>query len=177
MKNQIEKDIWDWITGYIEVNHKFYDYKFPPCPYARSARLNGLVKVAAYESGGMQSFIDQEASELLTNKTHNVLILVFPAWASWLFYLRWKISSMNKRIIGQDYYAQYGTALNTVSRYSGFKNGQPYFIVILNKLSDVINGHKALLKTDYYKPWDDFHYEDVVVRRQEAYEKYKKDNA
>ena len=25
----IKTDIWDWIQNYIEVNHKFYDYKFP----------------------------------------------------------------------------------------------------------------------------------------------------
>jgi hypothetical protein len=57
MKTEIEQDIWNWITNYIEVNHEFYNYKFPPCPYARTARLKGSVDIVAYESGNIKKFI------------------------------------------------------------------------------------------------------------------------
>ena len=71
-----------------------------------------------------------------------------------------------------DYYTQYGIALKTKSRYPGlFENG-PYFIVIINKLSDVIAGHESLLSTNYYNHWAQSHYDSVVTRRQEFYQKY-----
>ena len=73
----------------------------------------------------------------------------------------------------KDYYSQYGFALNTKSQYPGLFNSGPYFIVIINKLSDVLSGHQALLNTDYYKPWANHHYDAVVNRRQKMYEKYK----
>ena len=72
---------------------------------------------------------------------------------------------------------QYGKALNTSSGYPGiFENG-PYFIVILNKLSDVLLAHQSLLYTNYYKNWDKKHFNEVVVRRQQALNKYTKEQA
>ena len=46
-------------------------------------------------------------------------------------------------------------------------------MVMINKLDPVLDGHRALLKTDYYKPWSKGHYDAVVVRRQKLYDKYK----
>jgi hypothetical protein len=171
MKQQIEQDIWNWLTGYIEVNHKFYDYKFPPCPYAKGARLKGLVDVQAYESGKIKAFISQQSHDLAENNKYNVRMLALPPRASWHFGLEQFLNDLNEQLVPLDYYAQYGTALQTSSRYSGWFNSGPYFIVIINKLSDVLTGHQALATTDYYKPWATDHYNDVVVRRQEMYEK------
>ena len=168
----IKQDITTWLVEYIEQNHKFYDYKFPPCPYARSARLKGLIDIQPYESGGMRQFIRAQTDRLINNNTHNVCIMVFPYYAKWFFHLRYVIENLNKKIINKDFYAQYGTALTTQSQYPGFMSGGPYFIVIINRLSDVISGHNALLKTNYYTPWASHHYNDVVVRRQKMIDKY-----
>ncbi len=171
--NTITEDIWNWITGYVEVNHKFYDYKFPPCPYAKSARLKGLVDVVAHQSGNMFDYIDQQTNDLINNKQYNIRILVFAPRYQYRYGLKKFINNLNQKIVPQDFYAQYGFALKTKSQYTGFLNSGPYFIVIINKLSDVMAGHRALLNTDYYKPWAKHHYDAVVVRRQEMYDKYK----
>ena len=175
MKTKIEKDIWNWITDFIEVNHKFYNYKFPPCPYAKSARLKGLVNVTAYTSGSYSGFIDQEIEKFLNDKKYNVQIFIFPSYLRWFFHLRWKIHQLNKQLIPKDYYAQYGWARPTKSQYPGFFKSYPYFIVIVNKLSDVLDGHKSLLSTDYYDQWEKSHYNNVVVRRNNMFKKFKKD--
>lgn len=173
--NDIINDIWDWIIGYVETNHKFYDHKFPPCPYAKAARLKGLVDIVPHESGNTLSFIEKNVDDLINNKKYNVRVLVFAPRYKYRYGLKSFINKLNKKIISKDYYAQYGTALKTSSKYPGFLNKGPYFIVIVNKLSDVLAGHQALLNTDYYKPWAQHHYDAVVVRRQEMYEKYKQD--
>ena len=172
MKTVIENDVWQWITNYIEVNHKFYDYKFPPCPYAKAARIKGLVTVTAYENGNINNFIKSQVDSIITNKEFNVNVMVFPTRIQWFFHTHYFIHRLNKKIIDQDYYLQYGLAVKTASQYPGILNGEPYFIVIINKLSDVLDGHKSLLKTQYYTPWAKTHYDNVVGRRNRTYEKY-----
>ena len=78
-------------------------------------------------------------------------------------------------MIPQDYYLQYGKTVDKTSRFREYFLRGPYFIVIINKVSDVINGHYQLLKTDYYKPWSKKHYEAVVTRRQEMFDKHTKE--
>jgi len=166
----IEQDVWDWIINYIEVENKFYDYKFAPCPFAKSARLKGLVSVSVYESGSKADFIKKHTSEL-----SGIHIMVFPTYVKWFFHLRWLIDKINNRVISKDYYLQYGLAVKTESKYPGIFNSQPYFIVIINKLSDVLKGHTALLNTTYYKDWTKEHYYNVVTRRQEKVSKWKQE--
>lgn len=173
MRNDIEKDLWDWITGYIEVASKFYNYKFPPCPFAKAARLKGLVDVAAYTNGSAWQFIQQKTTELLTNEQHHIQVLAFPSYMRWNFWLHYRIRQLNKKIIPQDFYAQYGRALKTQSKYPVDFRDQPYFICIVNKLSAVLAGHETLKNTDYYKNWSTKHYNEVVTRRQDAYIKFK----
>ena len=144
MKNIVEKDIWEWIKNYIEVNHEFYDYKFSPCPYAKSARLK---------------------NNNLTTK-----ILAFPNYFKFNICLKFLINNINKKLVKRDYYIQYGNAVGTDSVY----DGGPYFIIIINKLSDVLSAQNSLAKTDYYSFWSSKHYDTVVNRRKNFFEKYKK---
>jgi hypothetical protein len=174
-KIDVENDIWDWVKNFIEVNNEFYNYKFPPCPYAKSARLKGLMDVVAYESGDLKSFISEQTNDLITANKFNVRVMIFPAYMRWFFHIHRYIQQLNTSIVQQDFYAQYGKAVKTHSRYPGIFKNQPYFIVIVNRLSDVISGHQSLLTTDYYTPWSKKHYNDVVVRRNEMYEKYTKE--
>jgi hypothetical protein len=162
---KIEQDIWQWITDYVEVNHKFYDYRFPPCPYARAARMQGLVDVRAYGSGGAGRFVEQQAADLVQHGRFNVCVLAFPYWMRWNYLLRRRIARLNTNLIRADYYAQFGAALGTHSQYPGLFKDRPYFIVIINKLSDVLAAQTALERTDYYSNWTDQHYHSVVVRR------------
>lgn len=158
MKQDIEKDIWSWIQTYVEANHEFYDYKFPPCPYAKAARLKGMVNVTAYESGSISQFIKNSVQS-----SHNVQVLVLPPKIRWYYHIHWLLKNINKKLILSDRYVQYGMAVTTHSKYPGLKG--PYFIIIVNVLSDVIAGHNALSFSDYYKGWDKSHYDNVVLRR------------
>ena len=170
MKHEIEKDIWNWIKEYIEVPHAFYDYKFAPCPYAKNARLNNEVDVVAYTDGNIKEFIQTSVDGLMTNQHFNQQILVFPPSLKWNFYIRWFIKRLNRKTVPLGYYIQYGGAKNTTSKYPGLKG--PYVLVIINKLSNVIAGHRALLGTNYYANWTSDHYHAVVERRQEIIDEY-----
>lgn len=169
--DEIKQDILDWITGYIEVNHKFYDYKFPPCPYARAARLKGLLDIQVYESGRAIDFVESKVQEVIDTQ-YTVRVLVMPPRFKHNWFLKNHMSKLNARIVANDLYCQFGTALKTTSRYSGWFNQGPYAIVIVNRLGEILSGHQQLLKTDYYKPWAEHHYDAVVTRRQRVYDDY-----
>jgi hypothetical protein len=177
--DQIRQDILDWVIGYIEVDHKFYDYKFPPCPYARSARLKGLLDIQVHESGSATAFVESNVQQVI-DTTYTVRVLVMPPRFKYNWFLKHYMKKLNARVVANDLYCQFGTALKTHSQYPGLFNQGPYCIVIINKLSDILNGHRALLKTDYYKPWAQHHYQAVVERRQHTldnHNKVKNDNS
>jgi hypothetical protein len=157
MNNKVEQDIWNWITEYVEIENEFYNYKFPPCPYAKSARLKGLVDVIAYDSGSPFKFIKYQVTNLIEHKKFNIKVMAFPIRMRWYFHLHFMINRLNKYLVLQDFYIQYGKT-------------DEYFVVIANKLSDVIEGHTSLLKTDYYKNWSSRHYNNVVDRRKKHIE-------
>ena len=171
--NRAVADIWNWILNYIEQPHEFYDNKFAPCPYARAARMKGLVDVVAYNSGSVTEFIQQQTDSLIDSGL-NTRVMVFPAKMRWYYHVHWFIKKLNRKLIGQDFYIQYGRAVNTQSTYDELLSNSPYFIVIVNKLSDVLAGHRALLSTRYYDPWSEKHYREVVIRRDKFREKYAK---
>lgn len=168
-----EQDIYEWIVNYIEADHPFYNYKFPPCPFAKAARLSNLLSIKSYTSGSVNNFITDNVQTLIADKKHNVCIMVFPTYVKWFLPVRWLVKKLNSKLISQDYYLQYGMAVKTQSKYLGLFSGQPYFIIIINKLSDVLNGHTGLLNTDYYQAWTARHYDAVVTRREKMYLKYK----
>jgi hypothetical protein len=161
---QVESDIWRWIIEFVEQNHRFYDYKFPPCPYARQARLKGLVDVQVYQQNPRQ-FVRDQIDNLVQHKDVNVRVLAFPYWMRWNYLLRWQITRRNRSLVKSDYYAQFGAAITTKSCYPGWFKNRPYFIVIINKVSDVIQAQAALERTDYYQNWTARHYHNVVTKR------------
>ena len=171
----IESDIWDWIINYVEKNHEFYDDKFPPCPFARTARLKKALDVQVFPGGDFKQFITSQTHAVIGHDKINTRVLAFPSYYRWFFHCKSFIREFNEQVIPQDYYLQYGKTVDKTSRFREYFLRGPYFIVIINKVSDVINGHYQLLKTDYYKPWSKKHYEAVVTRRQEMFDKHTKE--
>lgn len=176
LTTRVEEDIWTWIKEYVEVNHAFYGNSFPPCPYAKAARLKGAIDIEVYESGNIEEFIKTNLQNLIDQKDKKITqrALILPPRTKWRFGLIRFLNNLNVNIISQNYYMQFGQAIKTKSQYPGLFNSGPYFIILINVLSEVLDGHKALLSTDYYKPWSKEHYNAVVGRRQEMYEKYGK---
>jgi hypothetical protein len=170
---QIEKDIWDWLIHYIEVPNKFYNFKFAPCPFAKSARLKNLVDIKVYNQGNFLKFIKDNSVNLILESSLNTRIMVFPPYFKYLFFIKWYLFYLNTKFIKQNYYIQFGNAVTTKSKYNSFFKNQPYRIIIINKLSDVLDAKKILEKTSYYDNWNKKHYKSVVLRRDKFFRKYK----
>lgn len=176
INQQVENEMWDWIKNYIEVPHEFYDYKFPICPYAKSARLKGMLDVKAYNSGNFKKFITDNLRALIADEKHKICVLVMPPRTQWIFGIKRFINKLNAEFIPQGCYIQFGSAIGTNSKYPGIFNQGAYYVVFMNQINWVLDGNKELLKTDYYKNWSKKHYNSVVVRRQNLIDKYKDGN-
>jgi len=172
----VGNDIWDWIKNYIEAKHEFYDYKFPICPYAKSARLEGIFDIKVFSSGNVKKFINDNIIGLTKDTKYTMRGLVMPPRTRWNFGVKRLINKLNNKLISQGYYIQFGTAKMTNSKYPGFFNKGPYFVLLINKIDRILDGHKQLLKTDYYKDWPKEHYDAIVVRRQKLINKHKDGN-
>lgn len=167
----IKQDIYDWVVSFIETNHEFYNHKFPPCPFAKSARLKGMMDIQVWQKGNYKKFVKHYATDMHNNTNFTVRILVFPHSMKYRFWMKNTVAKLNTEIAGLDLYAQIGSAIKTTSKYPGILETGPYGIVIINRLSDILSGHQSLLKTDYYKSWSPEHYNAVVTRRQEIADK------
>jgi hypothetical protein len=170
---QIKKDIADWSINFVESSNEFYENKFPVCPYARKAKLQGESCISIYQGGSVKNFIKTEINNLLDQKKHKVMLLIFPPITKWIPGIHRFVININKKIIPKDFYALAGIAVNTQSSYPGWFNSGPYFIIGVNTLSAVLPAVESLKSVGYYKNWSDKHYKSVVVRRQQMYEKYK----
>jgi len=166
----IRQDIYDWVENFIEKNHEFYNYKFPPCPFAKAARLKGLMDIQVWKKGSFMQFVKDHATAM-HDDNFAVRILVFPHSLKYRFWMKKNIAELNTKLVSLDLYAQIGSAIQTTSKYPGLLETGPYGIVIINKLSDILSGHQSLLKTDYYKSWSEEHYNAVVTRRHEIAKK------
>jgi hypothetical protein len=173
IKDQVEAAIWDWIKTYIEVDHKFYNYKFAVCPYAKAARHQGIVDVKEYEQGSIKEFISDNVRGLVADPKLDIRVIAMPPRTKWQWGIKRLVDQLNQEVIPQGYYVQYGQAVKTASIYPGLFNGSKYFVVLVNRVGPILDGHRALLKTDYYAPWSKKHYAAVVTRRQDLIDKYK----
>lgn len=160
-----KQEILEWVENFIEVNHEFYNYKFSPCPYARSARLAGLLNIVVADNESITDFVNDNIQTVISDSKHTVTILVLPPRAKYYFWIKWWLQYLNRRLVTVNYYAQYGIARVTDSEHH---------IIIINKLDDILSGHDSLVKTNYYNNWTTQHYNAVVTRRQQIKDKYAK---
>ena len=161
---QIEKDVINWINEFIAVPNEFYDGKFAPCPYARAAMLARAVDVAVWDSGDPRLFIREKASTMRDSEAIQTRVIVFPPRVQWSLGISEYVDTLNTELIAQNIFLNTGIAKSTRSLFGG-SQGKPYFIVVVNSLSEVLRGAKSLQRTNFYDKWPASHRELVVERR------------
>lgn len=172
----IQQDIIDWSTNWVEQPNEFHNYKFPVCPYAQKTRIENQVNIKVYTGGSIKNFINACVNELVSNKTHQVTLVVLPPRAKYHPTLKKFITKLNtKTLISNDFFAFMGSAATTTSRYPGIFNSGPYCLIGINTLSMVLSAVETLKKSNYYGLWSKKHYKEVVEYRQEMVSRYKKE--
>lgn len=168
---EVEQDIWTWMEEFVTEPNEFYGFKFPPCPYARSALLAKTVDVVVWESGNFQHFIQKQAEAMRDTALIGTRVMAFPPRAQEAWGISDFVETLNMRLVKDNVFLNTGVSKFMSSRYPGSQDA-PYFLVVANSLDAVLKGAKALQRSQYYQDWPKSHYQIVVERRARMAERY-----
>jgi hypothetical protein len=161
----VEQDIWTWINDFVTAPNEFYNFKFPPCPYARQAVLSKKVDVQVWQSGDVRQFIKDNAISMRDSPLLTTRVMALPPKIRFQWGINDYVEQLNAELVSSNVFLNTGVTRTMISRYPGSPSEEPYFIVIANSLEAVLSGAESLAKTDYYKNWPAAHYAHVVERR------------
>ena len=170
---QIERDVVTWIDQFIATPNEFYHGKFAPCPYARGAITAGTVDVAVWRAGDPRLFIKEQALAMRGSGNIQTRVIVFPPRVQSSLGISEYVDTLNMELIADNIFLNTGVTKSIPSRYPG-SGDKPYFMVVVNTLSEVLRGAKSLQKTKFYANWPAPHYRLVVERRASMAERYGK---
>lgn len=170
---EIELDIWNWIRDFVTAKNAFYDGRFAPCPYALGAVRAQSVDVVTWSVGSFARLIRRSGEEMRILPHLTTRVMAFPPRARRAWGLQEFVEALNAELIPDDIFLNTGTAKTTVSRYPA-SNGDPYFIVIANRLDAVLKGAEALKQTNFYDDWPTRQIDIVVNRRDRLNRRYGK---
>lgn len=173
LHDEIEREVTVWIDQFIATPNEFYHGKFAPCPYARAAITAGTVDVAVWQAGDVRQFIREQATTMRQSGSTQTRVIIFPPRVQMSLGISEFVEAMNMELIADNIFLNTGVAKSTVSRYPG-SGGKPYFMVVVNTLSEVLRGAKSLQKSNFYQNWPSAHYQLVVERRAALAERYGK---
>ena len=71
---EAKQDCIDWIMNFVEQPHEFYDFKFPPCPFAKKVRIDNDLIIQSHHQGSLINFTKAQIDVWLeSNKTVMVI--------------------------------------------------------------------------------------------------------
>jgi hypothetical protein len=156
--DEVVEKLLHWMTTFVEVPHPALG-NFPPCPYARQARVNNKIEVIAARFGNLVNTINDNL-QLLDHK--DVIVFWFnhndvdPATLSTL------VKAYNKIVMPCDYVVleDHPDALEFVS---GANMNFGYCgLLLVSKLSKLNAAATQLRAKGYYHQWDSQALEEVV---------------
>lgn len=172
LEEQIHADIWSWLKAFVSAKNSFYNGKFAPCPYARTAMLQAQVDVTVYSSGNVFDYIRARSLELRDTERLSTRVMAFAPRHQGRWGMTEFVETLNAELIADNIFLNTGVTKTMPSRHPGAAEGALYFIVVANRLDAVLAGADALKRTVFYRDWPAEQYNLVVVRRELMAGKY-----
>ena len=141
---QIEQDIWAWIDHFVTAKNEFYNYKFPPCPFAHQAVVSKTVDVQVWQTGNVREFIRGHALQMRDSPSLTTGVMAFPPKTRFAWGINDYVESLNAELISSNVFLNTGVTKTMSSRYPRLRGEEPYFIVIANSLAAVLSGSEVL---------------------------------
>ena len=160
---QVKKDIESWIVNFVEVAHPALG-NWPPCPYARRARLENKYQVRL-GSNPLEDLINISHNGL---GEHDVVILAYDPkyWDRQLFSQMLNAANtgylINKDIIVLEDHPHDVEMVNGVCMNQG-----TYALALVQRLSELNDKAKILADRGFYKIWPDSYLEQLFQHRQD----------
>jgi len=145
---QVTQDITHWIKTFVETPHPLLN-GWPPCPYARQARIQGTVdiRVGTDPSQDLQQFVDTGMGQF------EVVALVYDAaaWPLHTFRLNWISRLPDTRSAGLYILEDHPAEPETVN---GVAMNQGEYAILFVQLRDKLEAAaRQLAAKGYYHRW------------------------
>ena len=162
-QQQIAQQLNQWLVEFVEVNHPDLG-NWPPCPYARAARLSGMIGIKFCTVPEFDDIV-QESIETLANK--DVVVVCFDHRTISAQDLQQWVKKTNDFLMPIDY-----VILEDHPDAEEFVNGVKMNfghcgLLVLQKLSKLNNASDKLKSQGYYDHWDRSALDEVVSWRYE----------
>jgi hypothetical protein len=160
--DQVQQDITEWIKNFVETPHPLLN-GWPPCPYARQARMQGTVdiRVGTVPSQDLQEFADQGMG------LYEVVALVYDPveWSLTQFRLDWISKIPNIRAAGLYVLEDHPEEPETVNGV--VMNQGQYAILFVQSRDKLESAARQLANKGYYHDWDREYLTDLFEGRED----------
>lgn len=160
-KQQIEADLYNWMISFVEIpNSKLGNW--PPCPYARKARLDNKFKIIFADGTDILSSIEQ-AKTLLEN--NDVVAVCFDQDLITANEIENFVLDTNQSLMLDDYVIleDHPAALEYVNGVN--MNFGGCGLLLVQKLTKLTDASDQLKIKGYYDQWDQPAFDSVVAWR------------
>lgn len=158
---QVRADIESWIVNFVEVPHPALG-GFPPCPYARSARLKNSYEVYL----GMDPYYDLKNRARWGMNNKEVIIYVYDPveWPHKLFAA--SIESANQEhLLRADILALEDHPADVEMVNGVCMNQGTYALALVQSLSDLNKKAKHLASKGFYDTWPEDYLQSLFRHR------------
>lgn len=159
----VKKDILDWCQKFVEVPHVALG-GWPPCPYARQARLAGTVQILL----GSDPYYDLKNRSLWGMNNLEVIIYAYdPAqWDYAAFHA--SIQSANKEfLLPRDIIALEDHPADVEDVMGVVMNQGTYALALVQSLSKLNSAAKQIGTKDFYHGWPEDYLQALFQNRQD----------
>lgn len=161
---RIKQELDRWLVEFVEANNSQLN-NWPPCPYAKAARLSGMISTKFCEVSELYDVV-RESIETLEHK--DVVVVCFDHRVIDPVDLQEFVASMNKTLMPADYviledHPDAPEYVNSVKMNFGHCG-----LLVIQKLSKLNNASDRLKSQGYYDSWDQKALDEVVTWRYET---------
>jgi hypothetical protein len=160
---QVKKDIEQWIVNFCEVPHPALS-NFPPCPYARSARLKQSYEVYL----GSDPYYDLKNRARYGMGNKEVIIYAYDPleWPHELFAA--SIDSANRdHLLHNDILALEDHPADVENVNGVIMNQGTYALALVQSLSDLNAKAKLVAKKGFYDTWPEDYLQALFQHRED----------
>ena len=162
-QNKVKAELDRWLVDFVEANNPALG-NWPPCPYAKAARLSGMISTKFCEASELYDVV-RESIETLEHK--DVVVVCFDHRMINPVELQELVVSMNKMLMPINY-----VILEDHPDAPEFVNGVKMNfglcgLLVLQKLDKLNNAADKLRSQGYYDAWDQRAVDEVVTWRYE----------
>lgn len=163
--DQVKADIEHWLINFVEVPHPALG-NFPPCPYARQARLKNQYDVRLGDDLERDLFMFAKKQYLGKN---DVVIFAYPPKQYDDAYFNWAVDTINNsKGFRKRNFVALADHPDTVEEQNGvvFNIGK-YALVLIQDKTKLDEHARFLAHKGYYEGWNEEYLEDVFAHRKD----------